>query len=69
MRLSGGYLISVLTVAMVLGELDAKTLLRVRNPLHRSHGNLELTIANSAGADSRDCPEPLHHSMSALFHA
>ena len=67
MRLSGGYLISVLTVAMVLGELDAKTLLRVRNPLHRSHGNLELTIA-TAGADSA-MAEPLHHSMSALFHA
>jgi hypothetical protein len=53
----------------VLGKLDAKTFLRIGNPLHRSHGNLELTIAESADSDSRDYAEPFEHPKSTLFHA
>ena len=41
---------------------------RVRNPFHRGHGNLELTIARSSGTNCRDCSEPLEHAKSALFH-
>jgi hypothetical protein len=52
----------------VLGKLDAKTFLRIGNPLHRGHWDFELTIANGTGADSRDGAEPLDHSKSALFH-
>ena len=52
----------------MLGKLDAKTFLRIGDPLHRSHGNSEFTIAKSAGANCRDCPKPFEHPKSALFH-
>jgi hypothetical protein len=41
---------------------------RVRNPLHRSHGNLELAIAKSADADRWNCSKPFEHAKPALFH-
>ena len=52
----------------MLGKRDARTFLRISNPFHRCHGNLELAIARSAGANCRDGPEPFEHSKSALFH-
>jgi hypothetical protein len=55
-------------LALVLGKLDAKTFLRVCNPLHRRRGNLEFTITRSASANCRDCSKPFEHSKSALFH-
>jgi hypothetical protein len=62
------YLDGVLPVALVLDKLEAKTFLRICNPLHRSHGDLELAIANSARANCGNCPKPFEHSKSALFH-
>jgi hypothetical protein len=52
----------------VIGELKLETLLRVCNPLQRSHGNLELTITGSAGAACRDGSKSFDDSKSALFH-
>ncbi len=49
-------LAGILAFALVLGKLDPETLLRVRNPLHCLHCNVELTIAKSADADSRGYP-------------
>ncbi len=59
---------SLITVAVVLAELDAKAFLRVCNPLHRGHRHLEFMIARSARADRRDRPQPFEHSKSGLFH-
>jgi hypothetical protein len=52
----------------MFAKLDAKIFLRIGNPLHRGHGNFELAIADSTGADCRDGAEPFEHSKSALFH-
>ncbi len=43
-------LAGVFRVAFMACKLDPKTLLRVRNPLHGGHGNLELTIAKAANS-------------------
>jgi hypothetical protein len=57
-----------LTLALVLSKLDPETLLCVRNPLHCVHGNLELTIAKSADADSRDSAQPFEHPKITFRH-
>jgi hypothetical protein len=53
----------------MLIKLNLERLLRIRNPLDGGHGNLELTIANSAESDSRHGSEPLEHPKSPLFHS
>ena len=55
--------------ALMLIKLKLERLLRIRNPLDRGHGNLELKIANSADSDSRNGSEPLEHPQSPLFHS
>jgi len=47
-------------------KLDAKTLLRVCNPLDGGHVNLELAIAKRADSYSRDGAEPFKHSKIAF---
>ena len=59
---------SIFSLTLVLGKLKFEAFLRIGNPLHRGHWNLELTIANGAGADSRDSSKPFEHAKSALFH-
>jgi hypothetical protein len=51
-------LISSRRFAIVFGELDPETLLRVGDPLHGGHGHLELPIAKSADSDSGDRAHP-----------
>ena len=63
-------LAGILAFALVLGKLDPETLLRVRNrnPLHCLHWNVELTIAKSADADSRECAQPFEDPKITFRH-
>jgi hypothetical protein len=61
-------LAGVLVFALVFSELDPETLLRVGDPLHGGHGNLELPIAKSADSDSGDRAHPFDHSKIAFRH-
>jgi hypothetical protein len=54
--------------ALVFGELDSETFLRVSNPLQRSQRGRKLRIAKSADADSGDRTQPFDYSKIALRH-
>jgi hypothetical protein len=60
---------SDLALALVLGELQPKTLLGVRNPLHGGQGNLEFPTANSADSNGGNLTDPFHHSKIAFLHS
>ena len=64
----GSGLAFILALAFVFHELHPETLLRVRNPLHRIHGNFELPIAKSANPDSGDRTHPFDNPEIALGH-
>ena len=57
----GSGLAGVLALALVLPELEVEIPLRIFDPFHGLHGNLELAIAKSADPDSWDCAEPFDY--------
>jgi hypothetical protein len=68
-KLSDDGLAAILAFTLMLGELDPKTLLRVRNSLHCRCGNLELRTAKGADSDGWDSAHPLDHPEITLCHA
>jgi hypothetical protein len=61
-------LAGILALAFVRGKLKPKSFLRVRNPLHGGHRNLELAIAKGADSNCRDRPKPFGHPKITLWH-
>lgn len=57
-----------IALTFVFGKLDSETLLCVRNPLHGGQRNLELSIAQSADANSGNLTEPFDDSKIAFQH-
>jgi hypothetical protein len=58
----------ILALAFVRGKLKPKSFLRVRNPFHGGHRNLELAIAKGADSDCRNRPKPFGHPKITLWH-
>jgi hypothetical protein len=61
-------LAGTLAPALVFGELDPETLLRVANPLDRTTGHLERPIAKSTDSDGGDGAHPFDHPKITLWH-
>ena len=52
----------------MLGELNSKTLLCVRNPLHGGQWNLKLAIAKSADSNGGNGAQPFDNPKIAFWH-
>jgi len=61
-------LAGILALAFVRGKLKPESFLRVRNPFHGGHRNLELAIAKGADSDCRNRPKPFDHPKITLWH-
>lgn len=57
----------VLRLALVLPELEVEIPLRIFDPFHGLHGNLELAIAKSADSKSWDSADPFDYSEIAFL--
>lgn len=58
----------IVALAFVRGKLKPESFLRVRNPFHGGHRNLELAIAKGADSDCRDRPKPFDDPKITLWH-
>ena len=52
----------------MFSELNPETFLRVGNPLHGGHGDLELSIAKSTDSDGGNCAEPFKDPKISFRH-
>jgi hypothetical protein len=53
---------SVLSLTLVLGELNPETFLRVRDPFHGGQRNRERAVADGAHSYNRNRADPFDHS-------